>query len=516
MIIPVRNVGQVGVVKDLPAYSLPINAWTDASGVAFRRGTVSRLSTVKNQATAPIVPYAVITYGHGTWLVCGTAKVYTYRPSDATPWVDRTRTTGGDYTGNQWDEWVGTHLATHCIITNGVDVPQVIASDYPATQLQDLPNWQTGVRAKVIRAFGNYLVACNIRKNGVPYQRMVKWSNPAAPGSLPDSWDESVASNDAGETVLGGGSMWADPIEDCAMLSGNMAVYTRSQTWLMNMVGPPFIFSFEKRFSTVGVLGSGCIVPILDSHFVVGQDDIVVHNGRDVESKCDNRIRRYFYNQIPLGVRTNSYGAYPLYTHVKAVALPWHREIWVMYPVDPENSLCHAIVWNWATDTWTYRELPGFRIPAFWNMYGALAPATAHSMLAPNPANSGIYDFGYSGFSSSYESIVSYVERVGLSPVLMADGTVQQNDRLRKLVTRVIPLIEAPYGSVFKVTVGSQAESLTESIVWQEEYPFVVGNDKWVEPYVEGRYIGVRITSEGNYDFDLHGYDLDVSIVGEN
>src|SRR6185503_8670264 len=99
-------------------------------------------------------------------------------------------------------DWNGTLLGGVPIMNNGVDVPQFWAAYSVATKMANLTNWPATLRAKVIRAFGPYLLACNLTDGAVLKPHDVPWSEPAETGSVTGSWDITVRSTHAGQVSL--------------------------------------------------------------------------------------------------------------------------------------------------------------------------------------------------------------------------------------------------------------------------------------------------------------------------
>ena len=213
-IVPIENLGELGVIKDVPPYQLPPNAWSDGNNVRVLDNAIKKCKGYQEiLATCPISPIFLAPLASGTeyfWVACGTAKVYVH---DGSSWSNITRQSGGsdvDYSATAAENWSATVIGGVLILNNGIDDPQEwpttagIAS--ASTRLQDLTNWPASTTCKVVRAFRTFLVALNVKESGTNYPRLVKWSHEAATHTVPSSWDESTASLDAGEYELAQGS----------------------------------------------------------------------------------------------------------------------------------------------------------------------------------------------------------------------------------------------------------------------------------------------------------------------
>ena len=188
MLMWVLNPGEHGVVKDQHGAMLPANAWTDGNNVSFEDQHVHKSGGMGLFLNALVHPYGLFAHKTPTesvFLYMGLERVYGF--TSPTNHSEITRLSGL-YTGGAEDYWQGTSLNDFAILNNGIDVPQSWGSPpSPGTRLINLPNWPGTTRAKIVKAYKNYLVACDVTKGAVRYPRMVKWSHPAAPGTLPDS-----------------------------------------------------------------------------------------------------------------------------------------------------------------------------------------------------------------------------------------------------------------------------------------------------------------------------------------
>ena len=182
VMIPMGDVGRIGIVKDIPADQLPPNAWSAGSNVRFRDDQVEKFLGHKEVFATPNVPPRWAIYVPGPtnyWLYGNLTKLSAWNGATH---ADATRTVGGDYSTSASDLWIGGLLSGTAIITNGVDDPQFYT---PGGKFADLTNWPANTECGVIRPFLNYLIAMHITKNSVTLPHMVKWSDSADPGTLP-------------------------------------------------------------------------------------------------------------------------------------------------------------------------------------------------------------------------------------------------------------------------------------------------------------------------------------------
>ncbi|HSW65364.1 MAG TPA: hypothetical protein VLH56_18955 [Dissulfurispiraceae bacterium] len=524
--MPIEDVGLHGVNKDVPTRLLSPGAWTDVRNMHFRDGYVEKAPGSFSLFQPAVVPYALFPApynGTNFWSYFGKAKAYGFVGLAA---AEITRA-AGDYTGAEYDLWLGGLLNGIPFFTNGVDVPQVWAPPALGTPLIDLPNWPANTSCKVLRAYKEYLVALDVTKNGARDRRLIKWSNPAEPGTLPNSWDETNPANDAGEKSLSEG---VDVLLDCLPLGETNVLYLESSTWGMRYSGGSFIFDFHRIFEHTGLLAAECVRSLRGQHIVVTQDDVILHDGVNVQSIMNGRLRRWFFRNINASA----------YFLTKLVPLYKNQEMWLCFPKD-SGVLDTALVWNWGNNTWTIIELPNVRAitsslysPIYdfdlWDTGQVLRWDEENVAQWGDPARTRFQENllfspeDTSGLRKQEAGVVtadgvayrSYVERTGLCYTgLSRDGKPQANPTTMKNSLAIWPRIEAAEGSEFLVYVGSQM-CPDGAITWADPVTFTVGVDIKVDVYITGRLYSVRFEATNAVAWKLTGYDAEVNEVSIN
>ena len=195
MLVPLNNFGKFGVVADTMNQALPIGTFTDARNMRFSGMEVEKM--LEPLVTAPLDgisgdPVWMQDWADGlsTYVVVATqTDLYFLRRADADDvgtWV----VAGSGYSvDGVFDSfsWGDT-----CIFNNGVDAPQIFN---PNTLLfEDLPNWgmiSTGedisegaepsrdvnASCRILKPYGNFLVACGVTENGQWQPNTVWWSD---------------------------------------------------------------------------------------------------------------------------------------------------------------------------------------------------------------------------------------------------------------------------------------------------------------------------------------------------
>ena len=295
-----HNAGAIGILQDIPAYDLPPEAWSDGLNVRMHDGAVWKSFGHEKILDPPsIIPFSLVpaftAAGNQLFAYPGLAAVF---GTDITTHTDITRLSGA-YTGSADDLWNGGSLGNIVILNNGKDVPQAWVSPALGTKLIDLANWPAATTAKVVRVFRRFLVAYDVTKSSIRNAQLVKWSNRADLGAVPSSWDEADPTTRAGEWPL----IDTDgAIVDALPLSGVNFVYKEDEIHSMEEIGGNFVFRFTRRFAQIGLLAQRCVKEYQKDdkhvHVMMSADDIVQHDGFQMVSLLDNKMRRWYSGRI--------------------------------------------------------------------------------------------------------------------------------------------------------------------------------------------------------------------------
>lgn len=326
-----------GVIKDTPDYKVPPEGWTSADNVRYVDGAVEKMVGWQEVfGTPPVSPAFVLgvrTPAQMFWPYVSLTKGYVW---DGLTHTDITRTVGGDYTAVHSSEWHGFPFGGIPIFNNGIDVPQFWAPPSSGTKMADMTNWPATLRAKRLASLKGYLIGIDITDSGTRYPHRVKWSDVAVPGSLPGSWDESDPTVDAGETDLP--DVDSGTLQDLVRLRDRMFLYKSNSIWSMRFIGGRFVFAIDPYLETVGILAPGCAVAYGRGfrHFVVTEDDIIIHTGQgEPVSVGDRRMRRTLFNSIN---STNFHKSFAFHNLR-------NREVWFCYPSSASEEVDTALVW---------------------------------------------------------------------------------------------------------------------------------------------------------------------------
>ena len=530
-LIPVDNVGQVGIVKDINPWQLPPNVWSDGNNVRAEHGAIVKSpGYAEVMATCPVAPYHILQIkegGNAYWVIGGLEKIYVH---NGTTWTNITRQTTGsdvDYNATAAEGWTSTMLGGILVMANGYDQPQFwgLSAGVPSvsTKMDNLTNWAAGAGAThypvSVRAFRSFLVALNITEAGTPYTRKVKWSTEAATQSVPSSWDETSAVVDAGEYEL---ADTKGPILDGLPLRDTFMIYKDDSVYSMTYVGTPFIFSFRQLSPSVGALAKNCVAEYEGGHFILGRGDIYRNDGQKVESILPHKIRDYLFAYLDADNYEKSF-----------VAADYGRsEMWACFPsADNTSAQCtKAIVWNWVDDSFTIRDIPDLAhigygsvddpnsfgewddaVPTWSAALGWWSETWASQenvFVMSSPTNTKIYR-NNSGNKEDTSNMTSFIERTGL----IFDAQQQPNSGVVKRIKAIWPKMEVSGSNTVNVYVGTQMAT-EGGVTWSSAIPFNPDSQSKVSVRGAGKLYGVKFESTGDFYWRLDGYEIELEDAG--
>lgn len=524
MTFPINGAGEVGLITDILPSELAPNVWSDARNVRFRYGYVEKMLGYRQAfAATPVAPYFQLYHMQGAnkfWIVAGLNDVYVWDVVSS-GYTKITRL-AGTYNASSDDVWVGFVFNSIPILHNPNDIPQFWGDPDLANPLQNLTNWPVGTFAKTVRAYKNYLVALDITKGSTRYPAMVKWSHPADPGAVPETWDETDPTKDAGEYQLSGNT---EAVIDCNTLRDTNILYKTTSTWGMSAIGGTAVFRFFKIFDSLGVAGRDCSVEFFSGkHFVFTGEDCVVHDGQNAESVLSRRRLRWLRANVNSTIINRSF----------VFALPSREEVWTCIPSDPASTYPdRAIVWNWKTGAIGDRVLPPTPYVAIGPVEEGLTPETWDSDTEtwdsdPNPWGDTLFrpavkqallaDVSNSRMirldSTSGElgsGMTSYVERQFLAVPSTSNGPPDVTRM--KFLRRIWLRLDGTISGQVTVTVGSHMNHQSP-VVWRTSSLFTIGTSQYIDCRVTGRLFAIKIESAAPIEWRLHGLELDVIPAG--
>lgn len=520
--ISVDEPGMVGVVQDRPDWMLPGEAWTGGKNFRFEKGVARRCGGYAQALGTPTgTPVAIFnlpyTNNQTFWFAFTLAKAYVWESGIES----NVTNAGADYTATAAWQWTNTVLAGIPIFNNGIDVPQWWSAISTATRLSNLTNWPSTKRARVIRAFGSYLIAINMTESGTNRPHKVLISHKADPGAIPSSWDVTDATKDATEfelTDAKGGELY-----DGLALGNEFMFYKKNSTHSMRFIGGSELWGRDLLFEGSGILHTRCVC-VADKgrrHFVVTQDDIILHGGTkdSLESVVEGKNRTAIFAEID-----------PLtYIYSFVFEDEKEKELYFCYPTSGNTYPNKAFVYNYGSKTQGFRDWSGSSVArgvvqstdtgtwasdsnSWASDTGQWADAGREGILFTDPSTSMIYRLN-DGYAFGSSTPTAYLERTGI-PAPPRTKNDRADFTSRKICTRIWPKISG--SAVWTIQVGAQ-ENRGDSVVWSTARTFNPTTDTFldVDDPANGRLLAVRFEMQDNVQAALEGFDLDVSILGK-
>jgi len=378
-----------------------------------------------------------------------------------------------------------------------------------------------------MRSLKRYLVALDVTKGLTRYPHMIKWSDAVGSSGVPASWDETSTTNDAGEWTL---SSEGGFLIDSVPLRDDLMVYKESQSWLMKFVGGVDIFDFDRRFSTIGILGRRCAQEFFSGkHLLFTGDDIVLHDGQQAESVVNKRIRTALQGTIDSNNQPRCF---------LAINYP-KTEVWACYPESGSSLPNRALVWNWVEGTVGFRDLPNSPFIES----GVVNPVTAtelwsgaigtwatdadawgdrsydpsqRKMLMCSPGNTKLYN---PDSTQQFDGVdmTATLTKTGIGFPVKIDSPPDYTNE--KLVLGIWPHLSGTIGGVVNVYLGTQQKLGDGNITWSNAFPFIIGSTEYCDFVGEvpaAKIHALKFESTSNIQWKLSGYDVDVVLAGEH
>lgn len=360
--VKVREFDKIGVVKDTPPTLLPPMAFSSVNNVELRDGAIKR---------SPI--FAGV--GSGSWGTGGfegpPQEVLTYRRPGGIEDIYLCNSAGEVsrfvYQGSQdvspelEYSWPDGDVITSAIVSevcyfahpNG----PMIAIDRSKANFVPVNTNREGETTpsfwRVVRGFGDRVVVFNHNTPGGDNSpTRIRWSEPVLAGTIAYEWEWASETATAGQTEIPsarGGILDAMPLDT------QMLIYARDSVHRMTYSGDEFIFNIESFMQDDGVMATG-LVGLIDGigHVVVGNKSIYLTDGRTKKDIAAGRVEEWF-RKFHVSDRKDRF-----FVNVDR----GKQEVTIAFVSnDPEATFpphwCNrALVWNYAMDIWTIKDLP--------------------------------------------------------------------------------------------------------------------------------------------------------------
>lgn len=511
-------IADFGLNKDTTAYRLKPEEWTDLINVRIVSDKLARLQghevTFGTPSVGPAHWFPLVTGAAHQWVWMSLLKAFVW---DGTSHTDLSPV-GGFHAGKAAD-WQATIMNGIPVINNGVDKPHYWNFN-PASAFTVLPNWDANTTAKIVRALGPFLFYGNTTVSGSRRPHRIGWSHPADPGTLPISYDVLDETKDTGDFDLS--DQESGELLEMLPLKGRMYAYKEAATHMLAYIGGQNIWQRTDFLITSGVLAPRCVGITGDGqlHFVVSQDNILIHDGARATELLDKRLKRWLFNNIdPI-----AYGTSFVFTN------PRFKEMWFCYPEPGATRPSRALGWNYEMGA------PGkffeADVPYTWGSAGTIETAGGDTWAT------------VTGSWDSQTAVWSEIQRrrtiVGYEPAtkfyLMDEGKTRDGQTYTATARRTSLAVEGrtkegepivdfkseklstrcwirAEGEPFNVRIGTQ-DKVDATATFSAPLQFTPETDMWVDFEVQGRALSIEFSSSQAVDWAISGYTLEIFPVG--
>ena len=552
-LVPVENIGMLGVNTDVPSWQLPPNVWSDSNNVRF-----DDLSVRKSQGLAKVfdqlvstTPIHLETYQSGNdsgtwWIAFGT---HTIKLWDGSRWLDLTPSSRPtDMPVDGPGQWQTTKLGSLVYATNGID-PPYYWDGKTSNKFMPLPNWTSQSSpssnhsygaVQTLAGFKSFLWAGNVYVNrddlGTPvdrtFERSVYWSNMTNFYTAP-KWDIALES-DAGYYELldsmGG-------VVHMQQLRESMMIYKSDSVIVSTFIGAPFMFTFQTISPEIGALCKNAVADFPGGHWFVGRSDCYINNGQTIETKLTNRVQSEMFKDIDGDYAVNTY-----------CVTDWaNNEIWTCYPSVGNSRPNRALIWNYKNDTFSFRDL--FDKTGHIK-YGVAPVQSGVEWGGDRAADSGPTEEGpfstnyYTGSweastdswgTQSYDDTVEHLVWTdsaddGKQLYRHESGNLLMGSTMKSRIERTgidlgdpstVKYVSAVYPKMWTSSVDSTFNVWTahqmnteDDVTWEGPKVFNPDEMNKISVRTSGKFFGIKIEANGDFDWLLSGLEWETATSG--
>lgn len=539
-LVKVKGTGQIGLNRDLSQSEMPINSWSDAKNIRFLDGYALQYlghgEVYNTPSYAPLHVLPCNVQGNRYWVYLSNYKQFSVtntptgsQHTDITNplwngyYLDLVTESGLTLTAESGETLinggVGNPMSWTSALLSGVPVINAADSNFPpmawnlsnTSKFVSLPNWPSNMYCKSIRAYKNFLIALNVTKATATYPYMVKWSQPADPGGLPSTWDETDPTNLSGEFDIAEGY---DVVIDGMQLRDSFIVYKENSTWRLDYVGGNYIFKSSKVFNKSGIMNRNCVTDIDGFHVVLTNNDVIIHDGSTAQSVLDKATRRWLFQNIDVDNVSKCF----VFTN------PFFNEVYVCFPSIGATSCDTSLVYNYKDKTVSTRQMPNINHAGYGPVDNGLTgnwaqdsqPWASDLTLWNGPdfvpsnarviAGSSDVKLYMLDASASFDGVLpqAYLERRGI--------TFEMPENI-KLIKGIRPRITGNTGDTVLIQVGSQDDPWGNP-TYCDPMTHVIGTTIANDCLVSGRYISIKFLTGTAYQWRLDSFDIEVDKTG--
>ena len=501
-----------GIVFDLDPEDVPADKWTGGRNVVFKNGETHRIGGVSRFAETGrlFIAYFVHYVDLGPqeyWIYGGPQGVAVYNGTqhfDLTPlgqWAP-IASPGKNFT-------VGD-LNTLPFVNHPERGPFWWDGDV-THRLTTLPDWPPAWSCRAMRAHKAQLMAIGIDTGAGLQEMTAAYSSSADPGDVPEFWVPSPT-NDAGDMTF---STPGGPLLDGISVRDQFFVMKANATYVGQYVGGTFVFQQRDIFPSVGILATGAAIEHGNFvYMVTGNGEVVRHDGNSVQNLGYGAFQNYFNRMLNYQFANNLFLVrddlqgqiiicYPTGASSFActegisieIASIGRGNMVVASVIDLPDVLGAAIGYTGIEDdSWDSAAGSWDTDPKLWNEQ-ATGYRPAHIVFASGRGPLLEKDIGT---TMDGAEIHANVERLGLE--------FDTYERL-KFINQGFPRVSGPDGQKLYFRFGGQ-EQVRSPIEWQDELPFVIGQDGQLDFFMDARLIALSMRSDDGGVWNANGMML--------
>ncbi len=383
------------------------------------------------------------------------------------------------------------------------------------TIMQPLPGWPVGDVAQAMRPFREFLIAMNITTGGVSIPDLIRWSDAAPPGEVPQDWTASQTSQ-AGEVSI---SFNPGALVDGAQLLDRFYLYKTHSTYVMQLVGGVFVFNQRPAFGTSGILARGCVAEWRGQHIVLTDGDLVAHDGLNMKSLADDRLRREIFDNMDGEHFDNSFLVFSGSLNAVAICRPLVGETYpseaILLMLDDLTfghqgmislGTPHLVDGLINTDSTVERNWDDKTTQ--WNTDNTRWGEAAFSRIENRFVMA-----DYNGLALDVLGIGTGQEGQPVNTVIERTGLTLDQPQVRKFVRRVWPRFYGGIDNVIFVSIGA-ADQPGADPVYGPEQQFIIGTDRSLPVNIDGNFLAYKFRSGEGIDWSLASFELEFELMG--
>jgi hypothetical protein len=377
-----------------------------------------------------------------------------------------------------------------------------------------------------------------VTKGAVNTPTMVKTSSFPLSGTVPASWDITLANTLATENIL---AEMRGGIVDAQTMGSSLVIYGAQEAWLMTPDTSTQVFSYRKLPFNKGAINANCSVEIDGKHYVFGNDDCWMHDGYSEQSICDKKTRDFIFNGI------NASKASHCFVKVNQKLQQIHfcylsGDGYTHFLNSPEG--CNrAAVYDYSNGTWAFDDLPMVHFADSVNLSVTLTYATATETYAViggsyldqedgfkrTLAYVGAVSTTYSLAASLYafdlfgagSTVVFGVDANATAPVVIEKTGIDLDDLGKDLrgyatISSIYPQARVDPNATMPMTIWMGSNDYFGRAPIYDQSQIYDGDLLYKLDYqTSGRFLAMKMTYPDYHPFTMTGFDFEFDVYGE-